>query len=413
MVTIGSLSWVAKVENVGDAQAKADDLADSMEEADEKANSLNESTDETSGKLGSVAGRATTVGQRMTTMTGILSLATSALFFLGAQAVALVAKLGGLSGIMTGISVIIGKIVVLGSGFIAWLGGASAGVIAFAAAIGGAFAAAIGALLGLFVVWILHISGVMDWVGRLGEAIGTKLPNWARDGLLALISIFANPLAVIGGFINGFIEGTMKGGLVEGIRTGLDRAGEVLDVFAGAWERTFGRIEDVASNAMSATQDIVSGALDGFAQTTADVWNSYIPAEVGLDPVQLPTVTVSAGPLGSTEVGGQTIFDGVSFDLPQLDTGGKIEGDGLAMLHSGEEVLTPAEVSEKESAREGAQGAVTGGGGGGGVNIQELSVEIGDQSLDLSNLTMTEMAELARLIAEETGREVETIIGGR
>jgi hypothetical protein len=101
-----------------------------------------------------------------------------------------------------------------------------------------------------------------------------------------------------------------------------------------------------------------------------------------------------------------TTIGGGSLDLPQLQSGGIIEQAGAFVGHPGEAVV-PADVTQD----------VFGGGGGGGegqaaggVTIEEVSIEIGDQSLDLRDLTRSDIRRLADELAPELGREVENII---
>jgi len=436
MVTIGSLTWMAKVEGAASAQRKAEGVGDSMANAEEKAQGANEALGGTSGKLGTVSSGADRANNRFGRLTGVTGLLRSAIFFLGSTVSGLILKLtavssiaallsgyistligwivgawaaiGGLSGIVATLSGWVGTAIGLVKGFISWLAAGSAGALALAAAIG--------AVIGLFAVWVLEITGVMDWIASLGQMIGVQLPNWARDGLLILISLFAGVLATIGGFIVGFIEGFIEGGLIEGIRRGIERAGEVLDIFAGAWERTFGRVIEVVGNALdwvadrweSAIRhvtDLAAGLTEGITDAITGVWNTVIPDTVGFPEVQLPSTTIDAGPLGSTTVGGMTVFGGFDFDLPQLQTGGLIEETGAFIGHAGEAVL-PADVTRNITQPS------TGGEDedGGGVTIETVEVEIGDQQLDLSNLTRIEMEDLAELIGRELGLEVEQTI---
>lgn len=313
-----------------------------------------------------------------------MGLVTSGLFFLTGQAAAAWAAVGGLSGIVATLTGAFSTAVGLVSGFISWLAAGSVGALAFAGALGAA--------VGLFVVWILHITGVMDWVRRLGSMLSGQLPAWASDGLTALIGIFAGPLAVIGGFINGFIEGYMEGGLVQGIETGVERAKQVFDTLAGAVDRTIGRAADFITNGLSGIGEAAAKGLRG-------TFNAIIP-----DRLNIPQITIGGGSLAGQDLPSATIGGG-SLDIPQLQSGGMIDQTGVFLGHAGERVLNTAEVSNTGS----------GGGpdpvGGGGMDI-EISVEFGDQTLDLSNLTQADKEEIARLVAEETGREVESTIGG-
>jgi hypothetical protein len=90
-------------------------------------------------------------------------------------------------------------------------------------------------------------------------------------------------------------------------------------------------------------------------------------------------------------------------DAIGLASGGYLQSDGLAMLHEGETVV-PADVTQN------LLSDPSGGSGGGGVNIENVNIEIGDQTLDLRDLTRSDIRRLADELAPELGREVENII---
>ncbi|MDJ1434771.1 hypothetical protein [Halostagnicola sp. A-GB9-2] len=157
---------------------------------------------------------------------------------------------------------------------------------------------------------------------------------------------------------------------------------EVLDIFynwhpAGiVWDKRDEIMEAIptATDVREQMGDIVGEMGDTAGGFLSDSWNAVIPSEVGVDPVTLPTVDVDAGPLGSTTVGGQTVFDGVSFDLPQLATGGRITGDGV--FRGGEEgdelVLNADQTADVD------KGEVDLGGGSGEIvqRLEQILVEI-------------------------------------
>jgi len=116
--------------------------------------------------------------------------------------------------------------------------------------------------------------------------------------------------------------------------------------------------------------------------------------------------------IAGQEIGGslpEVSIGGQGLDLPQLATGGMIEEEGAFVGHEGEMVL-PADVSREVIAALRSSGG-GGGGGGSGITIEEQVIEIGDQSIDLSDLTRTQMETLADLIAEKQGDELTTLIG--
>ncbi len=73
------------------------------------------------------------------------------------------------------------------------------------------------------------------------------------------------------------------------------------------------------------------------------------------------------GGTGGSPMGGISIpempkgFDSEGgFEIPALQTGGRIKGDGIAYLHADEEVMTPAEVEKKDATKAGNNANVSG-----------------------------------------------------
>lgn len=418
MVNLGTIWWSVQVANAAAAAEKANAVQEEMGQTAEKAQQANRAMNQSSQSMGRFGSNAEDARGSSSRLRGTLGLLSTALFFLGGSLTSVLGistSLAGVWGTVTAVgSTVYGWLLAIGGylpslsaiwaglvgavkGFVSWLAAGSAGALAFAAVLGG--------LLGLLGVAILEWTGVLDAVRNFGQYLGNVLPGVARDALLALISIFAGPLAVIGGFITGFVQGTLQGGLVQGIHQGLASARQVLDIFAGAWSRLFsgawssvesflGRLGTVPGKLRS----FFGGLGDSMGSQLRGAFNATIPSRL-----DLPSVTIGGGSIAGQDIPSTTIGGG-SLDLPQLNTGGMIQSGGLAMLHAGEAVV-PADVTQN----------VFGGGGGGapaagGVTIQEVSIEIGDQSLDLRDMTRSDLRRLAEELAPELGREVENII---
>jgi len=408
MAEVGELTWIAEIKEIAKSKKSAEEMSDGLEgladQARETDAAMDQVGDSSGGLSDSFAGTGTSAGF----LSGALGLLGSGLMLLVGQftsaSTASGALVGGLKaaygwivggGLTGAISTLLGY----GSSFIGWLAAGSAGALAFAAAIG--------AVIGLFAVWILKITGVLDWIGSLGEALGTKLPGWARDAILAVISIFAGGLALLGALIIGFMEGGLQGAI--------ERGEEVIQIFGGAWERLFSGVMtaagDFKDDLISWGEGVAGDLSDVITGTVEGAWNAAVP-----DRIEIPSISVGGQHIGTTiagqEVGGtlpEVSIGGQGLDLPQLATGGMIEEEGAFVGHQGEMVL-PADVSRDViAALRGSGGG--GGGGGSGVNIERQVIEIGDQSIDLSELTRTQMETLADLIAEKQGDELTTLIG--
>lgn len=353
-IDLGSLVWSAKVQGVEQADSKIQSLEDSVADTGGVTKKLDANTMFLAGTLLSMgstaAGTALKMGGLATVMSTILPLIASISPSLAALTGALAAA-GGILGTVTGTI----------GGFVGWVAAGSAGALAFAAALGAA--------AGVFGVWVLEVTGVMDKVRAFASFLGANLPAAVTDAILVLTSIFAGGLAVIGGFISGFVRGTMEGGLVMGVRQGIEDASAVLDIFVGAWERTVARVEALAGDLGGAAADAIQRA-----------WNSVIPAQVTLSAIS---------------IAGQEVFGGATIDLPQLQGGGIVEQTGVAVVHRGETVLP---------ARANAPAAT--GGGGGDTNVVIERVQIGDQSLDIRRLDRRELRDVMDQLAKALGDEV-------
>lgn len=418
-MNIGTISWAVEVANAASAAEKANKMQQEFSETANQAEQANQAVNNGSSSMGKYSKSASKARGSTSRLKGTLGLLSTAIFFVVgglanlmgislslSGAWATLVSVGGtiwgwllaIGGYLPSLSAIWGGLTSAVSGFVSWLAAGSAGALAFAGVLG--------ALLGLLGVAVLEWTGVLDVVRNFAQYLGNTLPSLARDGLLMLISIFAGPLAVIGGFITGFVQGTMQGGLVEGIRRGVQQAGQVLDIFSGAWQRVLGgawsAIQGFLGDLAGVPGQIESlfGSMgDSLSQQVRGAFNATIP-----NSLDLPSVTIGGGSVAGQDIPSTTIGGG-SLDLPQLNTGGFIQEGGLAMLHQGETVV-PADVT---------QNAPSGGGGGapaasGGVTIEEIIIELGDQSLNLDRLTRSQIRTLAEELAPELGREVENII---
>lgn len=450
-INLGSIWWSVQVANANAAAEKADRVQQEFGQTAEQANRANRAVNKSSrsmGKYETETGRARGTTSRFK---GTLGLLSTAIFFVTSGIASLLGISGSLVGawgiLTTAAATVWGWLVAIGgylpslsaiwatitgvvSGFVSWLLAGSAAAIGVAAAIGG--------LIGLAGVFVLEWTGVLDIVRNFGQYVGNVLPGRARDALLALISIFVGPLAVIGAAIAGFVKGTLRGGLMEGIDQAVANAKRVLDIFGGAWGRIFDGISEKVNTVIGGVKstirdgvNAITGIMDGLGSTISEgvrsAWNGAVPSHI-----QFPEFSIGGQHVGVNiphigTVGAdvpEISLGGMGFDLPQLQTGGMVTSGGAAVLHSGEavvpadvtrninfdgmaqgEAVVPADVARNVNPDRTAQG-----GGGGGVTIREISIEIGDQSLDIRSMRPSEVRRLAEALAPELGREVESII---
>jgi hypothetical protein len=243
----------------------------------------------------------------------------------------------------------------------------------------------------LFDVWERTFAGVGQWLDTnvvqpaVGAWRGFKggVIDWVTGTYDWLVRTSASAGRTVWQKLTG-VASSAKRALLKPF----DRLGSAI---ADLERRLPGRISRLAGAVSRAASSIFS-----------DTWNAIIPETVGL-----PTINV----------GGKS-FGGATVDLPQLAVGGVIEQAGAAMLHPGETVVpAPADVSrgfdpealggvlaEAMGGGSGTAQATNGGQAGDGPLVG--TIEIGDQTMDLSQMSRSRMQELVRMLAEEIGTDV-------
>ena len=106
-------------------------------------------------------------------------------------------------------------------------------------------------------------------------------------------------------------------------------------------------IRDRASQLASAFRSVASDAAGAFVSR----FNSIIPSSVSIPSTRISIPSILGG--GSIGIGGG------SLSIPQLETGGWIAADGIAMLDAGERVLPSAQVTDRGEADLAGSGETT------------------------------------------------------
>jgi hypothetical protein len=191
--------------------------------------------------------------------------------------------------------------------------------------------------------------------------------------------------------------------------------------FRDAWPDMAAKIRNAFTNnpvhgAGEFTGNVMRG--EGRGAVTGENRGLSADAETGfIDPSEVPGLSQAYGAGQGT---------GNFIDRTFGAAGGAIGATGRAVIHEGEQLI-PADTArmledvnfEALAASAGNQvvqpeapaaPAPGGTGGSEAVTIKEVSIELGDQSLDLRDLTRSDIRRLASELAPELGREVENII---
>lgn len=162
--------------------------------------------------------------------------------------------IGTLAGLLAGLQML------FSGTFVATLAGKAVGAIVGSTVAVFAFAAAVGLIIGLIGVWILKVTGVLDWVGRLGSALGSILGPEITDLALTIGTLLTGGMLPLIAAFGAFITGVLEGGFPEGVR----RAKKVLSIFGDA-------ISNTISNALSWGSDFIDKFLQGIKNKIGDV----------------------------------------------------------------------------------------------------------------------------------------------
>ena len=186
-----------------------------------------------------------------------------------------------------------------------------------------------------------------DWATAIREA-AARARDWAvglvgqlKERTLALLSL-GREMATKGR--------EWVAGLASGVR---QRAGQLLSAFRSMATRA--------------------------AQAFRDRFNAIIPSSISIPSVSINIPDILGG--------GRRTFGGGSLSLPQLDTGGRIASDGLAMLHAGERIMPAAQVRERGPQPTGESG----------TRIEEVTIMVmgtGDAATDGRNVARAFQREL-------------------
>lgn len=380
-------------------------------------------------------------------------------------------SLGALSaakaGLLSGLSTLLGY----GSAFVSWLAAGSAGALAFAGAIG----AGVG-MLGVWILdtlgaldavqqfggWVRNVlpGWVADGLNMLlsvavgplavfggfivgfirggfdeafkvaGQVVDSFLGSWERN-IARLQSLWDSGTAYLGKKWNQFTGylGEKWNGATGWVRK---KWNQTTGFLSKKWDQFTGFFRNKGQSAVN----FVSGSWDSFKSKVFGVIDGIIGKLQGLiDTAKKAADAIPGSDIAGDIAGGAGGFAssamstggdivGGAADFVGLDSGGRILESGVAEVHKGEAVIPRplVEAAERGAGRVGnmAQDTVTveaqgqaGGGGGGDTAVENTyDISVGDQSLDLSNLSRSDLRTLARLIGEELGEGAGNIAGG-
>ena len=466
MVTIGTLSWKVQVEKAADAKEKAKDVAEEVKNVKEEMEGADEKVGGVTDKFSALEGVQKAVGKGFDKLNAKAGFLGTALAFVKGMALAVIGVLTLKAALITG--VLVGAIAGLA---IAWkenLGGIQdkagefkdflmdewgalrawlnrlwesiiegfkasgvtmedVGILleAVLVGVGAAFKAAwaiirpVLSALGKIIVFLGRVVAevfgtVIKWLARLEERTGIFSKLAAVIG--TVIGVIAGLVATVAILIKIFAVVAKVGAVVVGALNPISLVIlaiiAVVILLAEAWENNWFGIRDVVANSVDFMRDKFDSFMDflrglpqrarvifdNFASMITNVVRAAFNAAVP-DTITLPSTTLSAPDWAggySATIGGQTL------DLPQLHTGGLIEESGIAEVHEGEAVI-PADIVQAAENGEGSGGVTK-------VDINLGGIEIGDQSLDIRDMSRMELQNLAKLIAEELGDEVRSVI---
>ena len=224
----------------------------------------------------------------------------------------------------------------------------------------------VGAVIALAAALILNVGGARDKVlGFLSDlASGTRqrMSDWATA--IREAAARARDWAV-------GLVGQLKERTLALLSLGREMAGKGREWVAGLASG----VRQRAGQLLSAFRSMATRA----AQAFRDRFNAIIPSSISIPSVSINIPDILGG--------GRRTVGGGSLRLPQLDTGGRIASDGLAMLHAGERIMPAAQVRERGPQPTGESG----------TRIEEVTIMVmgtGDGATDGRNVARAFQREL-------------------
>lgn len=214
------------------------------------------------------------------------------------------------------------------------------------------------------------VGAVRDVISWFGDLLG-RIKDFGVDAYDSVREFVGNAVGAIVDFTEDVVSKISN--LVSDVTdffTGL--ASDALDWGRDLISTFIDGINNRAAQLARAFRDVASQAADAFKNR----FNAIIPSSVSI-----PSVTIS---IPDVLGGGSQTVGGGSLSLPQLDTGGMIHGDGIAMLHEGEMVLSESEVDRNAS---------LGGSRSGGTNLRDDF----ERALERTDRTDDVVGELDRI----------------
>jgi len=443
------------------AASAQNDVADASRRQADAQDTATDSTGSMNTSMGLLSSGAVFAAAKMGILTVATKAYTASMVIARGATTAFRLAVAGLGAIKGGILAAGGGILGGIKSFIGWLAAGSAGALAFAGAIG--------AVLGTLAVFVLDVLGVLDAIKGFGEFIGDALPDVVADGINAVVGAILAPLALLGGFIIGFVRGgfdkgfakarevldsflgswTRTLGRIKALFTGAIDAivaktkflGSVLmGIFGGIrsfvvsvpakirtafskavdkiWSFVSGLKNDITSAFSTITDkamEIGTDIAEGLGGSIVSAINAVIPSSISI-----PSVTLSAPDWAggmSITIGGQSL-ELPQLSMPELQQGGTVAETGAAVVHRGEAVLPAEVVSALDSGRSTVSEATAARSGpmsrsesSSTVVENNYDITVGDQSLDISGLSRSDLRRLATEIDRQLGTETNDLTG--
>ena len=244
--------------------------------------------------------------------------------------------------------------------------GVLAAVLGVSASVAAGLAVLAVAVVALAIALITNIGGARDkvlgFLSDLESGTRQRMSDWATA--IREAAARARDWAV--GLVDQLKERTLAL-----LSLGREMAGKGREWVAGLASG----VRQRAGQLLSAFRSMASRA----AQAFRDRFNAIIPSSISIPSVSINIPDILGG--------GRRTVGGGSLSLPQLDTGGRIASDGLAMLHAGERIMPAAQVRER-----GPQPT-----GEGGTRIEEVTIMVmgtGDARTDGRNVARAFQREL-------------------
>lgn len=269
--------------------------------------------------------------------------------------------------------------------------------------------AIVAVIIALYVAWETNFLGIRDIVDNVINFITQKFNQ--------VVGAIRSAIDSVGQIINNFISGAASFGseLIDNIVSGITgAAGDLTDTVSGVVDdvRSYLPFSPAEKGPLAALDQVGPGFIGEITsgiQANAGAVKDAVADVAGEVREYLPFSPAQTGPLSDLNKTGpgfvNTVAQGIKDKSPELADAAKTAAESAKRGFNDNPPVAPEEAAQRSPGRRGGEGQTMK-----KIEINVGGVDIGDQSLDIRNMSRSELQRLAEQIATALGDDVRSTI---